>query len=170
MAPKSGILRKTPPPTLNRPPGNKRICVRASRERPWDNEVEFGCGIPGHGTSTNPKTVSNRSNRTVLRVLPLALAQPNNTLRQEKSGAQRAGITTQEAAKVLKRPIGTAWSELSNNEQGKYKEILNEYITIRFCLPNIYILNKWNALDKDNQGRLLGLGVYEPIPTFVMRQ
>jgi len=108
MAPKYGILRKTPPPTLNRPPGNKRIRVRASHERQLDNKVEFGGGIPGHGTSTNPKTVSNRSNRTVLRGPPLALARLKDTLRQEKSRAQRAGITTQEVANVVKRHIGTA--------------------------------------------------------------
>jgi len=108
MLPKCGILSKTPRPTLNRPPGNKRIRVRASRERLRDNEVEFGGVIPGHGTSTNQKTVSNRSNRTVLRGPPLALARLKDTLRQEKSRAQRAGISTQEAANVVKRPIGPA--------------------------------------------------------------
>jgi len=170
MPPKYGILRKTPPPTLNRPLGNKIIRIRASHERPWDNEVEFGSGIPGHGTSTNPKTVSNRSNRTVLKGPPLALARLKDTLRPEKSRAQRAGITTQEAANVVKRPIGIAWSELSNTEQGKYKEILNEYMTIQLCRRNIYILNKWNALDEDNQCRLLSLGAHEPIPSFEMSQ
>ena len=166
MPPKCRILRKTPPPTLNTPSCSKRICVRASRERLRDNEVESGCGIPGHGTSTSPKTVSNRSNRTVLRERPLALARLKDTLRQEKSWAQRAEITTQKAANVVKRPISTAWSELSNTEQGKYKEILNEYMTIRLCHRNIYILNQWNALDEDNQRRLLGLGTHEPIPSF----
>ncbi|KAF8435585.1 hypothetical protein BGX38DRAFT_1274916 [Terfezia claveryi] len=87
-------------PKLNRPPGNKENRVRVPRERPFDPEVEFGGGIRIHGTSTNPKTVYNRSGRTSLRGLPLALPRLKNSLRQEKSRAQRGGITTQEAADV----------------------------------------------------------------------
>jgi len=41
---------------------------------------------------------------------------------------------------------------------------------IRLCHRNIYILNQWNPLDKDNQCRLLGLGAHEPIPSFEMSQ
>ena len=69
---------------------------------------------------------------------------------------------------MVKPPIGTVWSELSNTEQGKYKEILNEYITIQLCHRNIHILNKWNALHGDNQRRLLCHGAHEPIPSFEM--
>jgi len=43
-------------------------------------------------------------------------------------------------------------------------------MTIQVCCRNIYILNKWNALDEDNQHRLLGLGAHEPIPSFEMSQ
>jgi len=124
-------MHKTPPPAVNRSPGTKLERVRALQERPWDDEVEFGGEIPGQGKSNNPKTVSNRSNRTSLRGPPLALARLKDTLRQEKSQSQRAGITTPETAEFVKRPIGTPWSQLTNTEHGRYKEVMNEYMMIR---------------------------------------
>jgi hypothetical protein len=166
MPPKKYLMGSNEQPAG--PPGTKPNRVKAVREKPWDDEVEFGGGIPGQGKSSNPKTVANRSNRTSLRGPPLALARLKDTLRQEKSRSQRAGITTAEAAQVVKRPVGTPWSQLTNTEQGRYKEVLNEYMTIRLCRRNIFILRKWNALDKSTQRRLLGIAADEPIPDFSM--
>ena len=119
MPPKPGILRNTVPCNPGQPTRNQIHRVRVRRERPWDPEVEFGGGVHTHGTSTHPKTVHNRANRTSLQDPPLALARLKDTLRQEKFGEQRAGITTEQLRDHVGLPIGTAWSELTNIQQDK---------------------------------------------------
>ena len=141
---------------------------RASKEKPFDPDVEFGGGVNTRGTSTQVHSKKLREARSNLHGPPLAVHRAQDAYRQVKNRALKQGITTEAMADEVGVPIGTSREDMTIVQKNKFYKLIDDYTTIKLCRRKVLIYSQWNALTPAHQRELLGLGPKEKIPVFTI--
>ena len=112
---------------------------RASKEKPFDPDIEFGGSVNIRGTSTQVHSKKLREACSNLRGSPLAVHRAQDAYRQVKNRALKEGITTEAMADEVGVPIGTSRENMTIVQKNKFYKLINNYTTIKLCRRKVLI-------------------------------